>query len=86
MNHDRNTVLHSVILMDERPILLELTVNDLSKMMKRFSNYNIQQKVLKRCRPYVVLERKTLDKLARKHRKQGNIQNWIVGSYFTFKE
>jgi hypothetical protein len=34
--------------------------------------------VLKRGRPYVVLERNALDKLGRKRRKQGNIQNRIV--------
>jgi hypothetical protein len=36
------------------------------------------KKVLKRNRPYVVIERNTLDELARKHRKRKNIQNWIV--------
>ena len=44
------------------------------------------EKVLKRGRLYVVLERNALDKLARKRRKQENIQNRIVGSIFTFKE
>jgi hypothetical protein len=44
------------------------------------------EKVLKRGRLYVVIERNALDKLARKHRKQGNIQNGIVVGIFTFKE
>jgi len=44
------------------------------------------EKVLKRRRLYVVIERNVLDKLAGKHRKQGNIQNRIVGAYLAFKE
>jgi hypothetical protein len=44
------------------------------------------EKMLKRSRPYVVIERNALDKLSRKHRKQGNIQFWIVGAHFSYKE
>jgi hypothetical protein len=38
--------------------------------------------MLKRISPYVVQKRNALDKLARKRRKQGNIQFRIVGAHF----
>jgi hypothetical protein len=71
--------------------LQEEAASPVDRLGCRYSTQNLlaagfPKKVLKRCRPYVVLERNTLDKLARKRRKQGNIQNRIVGSYFTFKQ
>jgi hypothetical protein len=50
--------------------------------MEYLLSVGLPEKVLKRCRLYVVIERNALDKLVRKHRKQGNTQNRIVGGTF----